>query len=157
VQPVQHGVGASLHPAQVAVAIGRADALEVRRGLSSERDDMWSEVGKKAQPRWLWHASDPHTGQGVASGCGQRKDHVFLRRPQWLEPLGITQFYTEGGGASERHLEAEQPQGGKENTQKIESTHRNLRTRIKRVGRRTLCFSQTEQMHALVMGLCINR
>ena len=46
---------------------------------------------------------------------------------------------------------------GKENTQKIERKHINLRTRIKRLVRRTLCFSKTEQMHDLVIGLCINR
>ena len=46
---------------------------------------------------------------------------------------------------------------GKENTQKIESKHSNLRTRIKRLVRRTLCFSKTEHMHDLVIGLFINR
>jgi insertion element IS1 protein InsB len=46
---------------------------------------------------------------------------------------------------------------GKANTQKIESKHINLRTRIKRVMRRTICFSKTEQMHDLVIGLFINR
>jgi len=46
---------------------------------------------------------------------------------------------------------------GKENTQKIESNHINLRTRIKRLVRRTTCFSKTERMHDLVIGLFINR
>jgi insertion element IS1 protein InsB len=41
--------------------------------------------------------------------------------------------------------------------QKIESKHINLRTRIKRLVRRTICFSKTEQMHDLVIGLFINR
>ena len=34
---------------------------------------------------------------------------------------------------------------------------RNLRTRIKRLMRRTICFSKTERMHDLVIGLFINR
>ena len=46
---------------------------------------------------------------------------------------------------------------GKENTQKIESKHINLRTRIKRLVRRTTCYSKTEPMHDLVIGLFINR
>ena len=46
---------------------------------------------------------------------------------------------------------------GKENTQKIESKHINLWTGIKRLMRRTLCFSKTERMHDLVIGLFINR
>jgi insertion element IS1 protein InsB len=36
--------------------------LEVRRGLSSALDEMWSYVRSKANPRWLWHAIDHHTG-----------------------------------------------------------------------------------------------
>jgi len=69
---------ASVHPEQVEVEIWRADALEVRRGLSSALDDMWSFVQAKAQPRWLWHAMDPHTGQVLAYVFGRRKDAVFL-------------------------------------------------------------------------------
>ena len=46
---------------------------------------------------------------------------------------------------------------GKEHTQKIERTHSNLQTRIKRLVRRTLCFSKTEHMPDLVLGLFINR
>jgi insertion element IS1 protein InsB len=45
-----------LHPEQVEVEICRADELAQRRGLTSELDEMWSYVGKKAEPRWLWHA-----------------------------------------------------------------------------------------------------
>ena len=60
-------------------------------------------------------------------------------------------------GGYERHLNAEQYQVGKENTQKIASKHSNLRTQITRLVRRTLCFSKTEHRHDLVIGLCINR
>jgi insertion element IS1 protein InsB len=107
--------------------------------------------------RWLWHAIDHHTGKVLAYVFGQRKDHVFLKLQQLLAPFGITRFYTDGWGAYERHLNAAQHQVGKENTQKIESKHINLRTRIKRLARRTLCFSKTEHMHDLVIGLCVNR
>jgi insertion element IS1 protein InsB len=88
---------------------------------------------------------------------GRRKDDVFLKLQELLAPFGITKFYTDGWGAYERHLAAEQHQVGKEHTQKIESKHINLRTRIKRLVRRTLCFSKTERMHDLVIGLFINR
>jgi insertion element IS1 protein InsB len=154
---VNHGVLASLNPAQVEVEIWRADELEVRRGLTSELDEMWSYVRSKANPRWLWHAIDHHTGKVLAYVFGRRKDTVFLRLQQLLAPFGITKFYTDGWGAYERHIEAEKHQVGKEHTQKIESKHINLRTRIKRLVRRTICFSKTAQMHDLVIGLFINR
>src|SRR5215831_8144871 len=66
-------------------------------------------------------------------------------------------YMTDGWGAYERHVEAEQHTVGKAHTQKIESKHINLRTRIKRLVRRTICFSKTEHMHDLVIGLFINR
>ena len=131
--------------------------LEVRRGLSSELDEMWSYVHSKANPRWLWHAIDHYTGKVLAYVFGRRQDDVFLKLQQLLDPFGITRYFTDGWGAYERHLEAEQHTIGKAHTQKIESKHINLRTRIKRLVRRTICFSKTEYMHDLVIGLFINR
>ena len=46
---------------------------------------------------------------------------------------------------------------GKQNTQKIERKHLTLRTRIKRLVRKTICFSKTTQMHDIVIGLFVNR
>jgi hypothetical protein len=57
----------------------------------------------------------------------------------------------------ERHIDPEQHAVGKQHTQKIESKPINLRTRIKRLVRRTICFSKTEYMHDLMIGLFINR
>jgi insertion element IS1 protein InsB len=74
-----------------------------------------------------------------------------------LKPFGITRFYTDRWGVYERHIDPAQHQVGKENTQRIESKHINLRTRIKRLVRRTICFSKTTTMHDLVIGLFINR
>ena len=154
---MNHAVLQVLRPEHVEVEMCRAEELDHRRGLTSELDEMWSYVRSKANPRWLWHAIDHHTGKVLAYVFGRRQDDVFLQLQQLLEPFGITKFYTDGWGAYERHLDAEQHQVGKENTQKIESKHINLRTRIKRLVRRTLCFSKTERMHDLVIGLFINR
>jgi insertion element IS1 protein InsB len=46
---------------------------------------------------------------------------------------------------------------GKQHTQTIASQHINLRTRMKRLVRRTIGFSKTTTMHDLVIGLFINR
>ena len=146
-----------LQPEQIAVEICRSEELDQRRRLTSELDEMWGFVRSKAHPRWLWHAIDHHTGKVWAYAFGRRQGHVFRQLQQLLAPFGITRFYTDGWGAYERHLTIEQHQVGKENTQKIESKHINLRTRIKRLMRRTLCFSKTERMHDLVIGLFINR
>ena len=118
---------------------------------------MWSYVGKKAEPRWLWHAIDHPSGTVLAYIFGRRQDTVFLQLKQLLEPFGITRFYTDGWGAYERHIVPEPHVVGKQYMQTIESKHINLRTRIKRLVRRTICFSKTTPMHDLVIGLFINR
>jgi insertion element IS1 protein InsB len=154
---VNHAVLQQLHPEHVAIEICRADELAQRRGLASELDEMWSYVGKKAEPRWLWHAIDHVSGAVLAYVFGWRQDTVFLQLKELLEPFGITRFYTDGWGAYERHIVPEQHVVGKQHTQTIESKHINLRTRIKRLVRRTICFSKTTTMHDLVIGLFINR
>ncbi len=154
---MNHAVLPVLNPAHVEVEICRAEELDHSRGLISELDDMWSDVRSKANPRWLWHAIDHHRGKVLAYVFGRRQDDVFVRLQKLLEPFGITKYYTDGWGAYARHIDAEKHQAGKDNTQTIESKHINLRTRIKRLVRRTICFSKTEQMHDLVIGLFINR
>jgi insertion element IS1 protein InsB len=154
---VNHALLAIVNPDHVEVEIYRADELEQRRGVSSELDEMWGFVRTKSNPRWLWHAIDHHTGHVLAYVFGRRKDEVFLKLKRLLEPFGITRYYTDGWGAYERHLDPEQHRVGKDYTQKIESKHIRLRTRIQRLVRRTICFSKTERMHDLVIGLFINR
>ena len=138
-----------LSPAEVQVEIHRVEAAEV--------DEMWSFVGSKKQPRWLWHAIDHQTGLVLAYVFGRRKDEVFLELKQLLEPFGIECFYTDYWGAYQRHLEAEEHCPGKGNTDKIERKHLTLRTRIKRLARKTICFSRSLQMHDIVIGLFIHR
>jgi insertion element IS1 protein InsB len=45
---------------------------------------------------------------------------------------------------------------GKRNTQRIERKHLTFRTRLKRLARRTICYSKSWTMHTIVFGLLIN-
>ena len=90
--------------------------------------EMWSFVRRKTNPRWLRHAIDHQTGKMLAY--------------RW--------------GAYTRHLDPEQPTTSKRYTQKIERKHLTRRTRIKRLTRKTICFSESMQMHDIVIGLFVN-
>ena len=118
---------------------------------------MWSFVGKKKAPRWLWHALDHRTGEVLAYVFGRREEQAFLRLKALLAPFGITRFYTEGWGAYQRHLDPMLHEVGKHHTQQLERKHLTLRTRIKRLVRKTICFSTSTAMHDLIIGLFINR
>ena len=74
-----------------------------------------------------------------------------------LEPFGLTRYYTDYWGAYTRHLDPDMHRPGKQNTQKIERTHLTLRTRIKRLVRKTLCFSNAIERHDSVIGVFVNR
>jgi insertion element IS1 protein InsB len=63
---VNQAVLQHLPPEHVEVEICSAEELAHRRGLTSELDEMWSYVGKKAEPRWLWHAIDHQSGTVLA-------------------------------------------------------------------------------------------
>ena len=134
-----------------------AITVEVRRVEAAEVDEMWSFVGSKAQQRWLWHAIDHLSGVVLAYAFGSRAAAVFVELKKLLKPFGLVHFYTDGAGVYERHLPASAQSVGKSNTQQIERKHLTLRTRIKRLTRRTLCFSKSRQLHDLAIGLFINR
>jgi insertion element IS1 protein InsB len=127
------------------------------RAQAAEIDEMWSFVGKKKSPRWLWHALDHRTGKVLAYVFGRREDLTLLKLQALLVPFGIRRFYTDGWGAYKRHLAPTRHEVGKRNTQQLERKHLTLRARIKRLTRRTICFSKSVQMHDLVIGLFINR
>jgi insertion element IS1 protein InsB len=124
---------------------------------SAEIDEMWGFIKKKANQRWLWHAIDHATGEVLAYVFGKRKDKVFTQLKSLLLPFGIQHFYTDDWGSYGRKLPKFQHTISKSNTQKIERKHLTLRTRIKRLARKTICFSKLEKMHDIVVGLFINR
>ena len=85
-----------------------------------------------------------------------RKDAVFLKLQALLAPFGITRYYPDKAGAYQRHLPLEQHTVGKLTMQKIERKHLTLRTRLKRLARKTVCFSRSYVMHDLLIGLYMN-
>lgn len=120
-------------------------------------DEMWSFVKNKNNQRWLWHAINHATGEVLAYVFGEKKDKVFLEFKKLLSPFGIKHFYTDDWGSYERKLPQSQHTVSKSNTQQIERKHLTFRTRIKRLARKTICFSKLEKMHDIVIGLFINR
>ena len=124
--------------------------------FEAELDEMWSFVFKKENQRWLWLAVDHDTRVIIAFAFGRRKDEVFRVFQDLLEPFSISIFYTDDWGSYERNIPPEQHIVGKRNTQIIERKNLTLRTRIKRLCRKTICYSKSVFMHDTVIGLVIN-
>lgn len=123
----------------------------------AESEERGSFGGPKKDPRWLWQAIDHHPGTVRAYVFGRRTEEVWLGLRRLREPFGLTRYYTDYWGADERHLVPAGHCPGKRNTQQIARQHLRLRTRINRLVRQTICFSQSTQVHAIVSGWFGNR
>jgi IS1 family transposase len=133
----------------------RSRAISVQVGRAADLDEMWSFVGTKASARWLWHAADRHTGRVLAYVVGPRKDATFLKLQALPTPFGITRYYTDRAGVYRRQLPLQQRTAGTLTMQKIERKHLTLRTRLKRLARKTLCFP-ARVMRDLLIGSDMN-
>jgi len=124
---------------------------------AAEVEERWSFVQSKAQQRWLWHAIDHLPGVVSAYAFGRRADKVLVKLPKVLKPFGLVHFYTDAAGVYERYLPASAHTVGKIHTQQIERKHLTLRTRLKRLARKTICFSKSAFLHDTGIGLFVNR
>ena len=81
---------------------------------------MWSLIHDKGNQRWLWHAIDHKTGKVLTYAFERRKDVVFKKLKDLLEPFEIKHYYTDNWAAYSRYLDEAKHHIGKRNTQKIE-------------------------------------
>ena len=146
-----------VHPKLTELSTNNGLEVRLEAAFEAEMDEQWSYVGSKANQRWLWYAIDHATNTVLAYVFGKRKDEVFQTLKALLEPYNIVRYYTDDWGAYQRHLEADKHEIGKRNTQKIERKNLNFRTWIKRLNRKTICFSKLELLHDTVIGLLINK
>lgn len=74
-----------------------------------------------------------------------------------MAPFGLVHFYTDAAGVYERHRPPSAHTVGESNPQQIERKPLPLRTRIKRLARKTMCFSKSVLLHDTGIGLFVNR
>ena len=132
--------------------------LEKPLRIRLEMDEMWGRVYCKGTPCWLWHAIDHDTGDIVAFALGSRENSVLIKLWELLTGLNveITVVYSDDNWAYHDIIPAEILKTGKRNTQKIERKHLTFRTRLKRLARKTICYSKSIYMHIIMVSLLIN-
>ena len=118
---------------------------------------MWSFVRCKKAQRWLWWVEEAATGQVLAFVFGRRTHATFRRLLAVLVQAGWTveQWFTDAWGAYEACLPAARHQKGKAPMQRLERKHLTLRTRLKRLMRKTICFSKKQFFHDGLITLFI--
>jgi IS1 family transposase len=117
-----------IHPKLIEFSANSGLEVRLEAAFEIEMDEQWSYVGNKSNQRWLWHAVDHATNTVLAYVFGKHKDDVFKQLKTLLAPFNVSRLYTDDWGAYNRHLEADNHEIGKRNTQKIEPKNLNFRT-----------------------------
>lgn len=86
-----------LKPEKLEVDIVRVEEPEESGIEESKLDEMWSYVGKKTNPRWLWHAIERRSGKVLAYVFGCRKDEVFSNSRNYWSHLVLSAIVQMGG------------------------------------------------------------
>jgi insertion element IS1 protein InsB len=141
----------------------KAQAARVRRRplplrfVELELDELWSFVGDKTQQAWLWYAFEPRSHQVVAWVIGRRTDAICRRLLRQLRRCHVLRLCTDDWGSYRKLIPKAQHWVGKQWTQEIERQNLNFRTHLKRLHRRTICFSKSDEMHKAVVKLYIEQ
>jgi insertion element IS1 protein InsB len=140
------------------VEAGQLAELEVEVCYDTEWDEFWSFAGSKANQRWTWYLVERGSGVVLAFHQGRRTDQSLRALLAKVAHLPLRACHTDDWGAYQRLLPQEYlHRVGKQSTWKIERRNLNFRTHLKRLHRKTICFSRSEQVHDNVIGMYINR
>ena len=119
--------------------------------LGLELDEVWSFVGSKARPAWLWMALDRATRQVVAGALGDRRQETCQELwDQGPEPWRQATCYTDFWEAYQTVVPAPQHRAvGKETgeTAHVECGNHTLGQRLGRFVRKPPSFSQSDLRH----------
>lgn len=124
--------------------------------IEAEADEMWSYYNDKSHQDWLWWAVEHKTNTPLAFTFGTREHCNLSNLLGLLRPFNIKKYYTDNNFAYSNQIPESNLEIGKRNTQHIERNHLTLRTRIKRLARKTICFSKVKKIHEAVIGTFIN-
>ncbi|WAS06147.1 IS1 family transposase [Gloeomargaritales cyanobacterium VI4D9] len=139
-----------------------AESLDVEPNkdgeLELECDEVWSFVGSKQNPQWLWLALEKTTRLIVAACIGDRSIETAKKLWRRLPRVWRNQakFYTDFWQAYREVIPLKQHERvskGSGKTSYIERFNNTLRQRIGRLARKTLSFSKNLENH---IGIIFN-
>lgn len=103
------------------------------------------------------YAYNIKNGGVLACTLGPRTDATCRKLLALLTPLNIGMLTTDEWGSYTRELPKDKHLTDNILTQRIERNNLTLRTRIKRLARRIICFSRSVEVHEKVIGAFIEK
>ncbi len=108
-------------------------------------DEQWGYVGAKSRQRWLFYAYD-----------SERTLATLERLLSLLSAFDVVIWMTDGWPLYESRLKGKLHVISKRYTQRIERHNLNLRQHLARLGRKSLSFSKSVELHDKVIGHYLN-
>ena len=121
--------------------------------ICCEADEQWSYV----RYRGLFYAYDRINKRVLAHVFGPRNALTLRRLLALLSQFTVAFYMTDAWPVYRTLLVSTSHVISKKYTQRIERHNLNLRTHLKRLARKTLCFSKSEEMHDKVIGAFIEK
>ncbi|EIQ49418.1 IS1 ORF [Shigella sonnei] len=120
--------------------------------VCAEMDEQWGYVGAKSRQRSLFYAYDSLRKTVVAHVFGERTMATLGRLMSLLSPFDVVIWMTDGWPLYESRLKGKLHVISKRYTQRIERHNLNLRQHLARLGRKSLSFSKSVELHDKVIG-----
>jgi insertion element IS1 protein InsB len=117
--------------------------------------EFWSYVQNKGNQRWTWYAIERQSGVILAWHNSKRRDRDFPELWKMLAQFPIKRYHTDNWSSYSKYIPPEMHRTGKDKIWKIERKNLNFRAHLKRLNRKTICFSKNEQIHDNLIGMYI--
>ncbi|CAK1217853.1 IS1 family transposase [Escherichia coli] len=132
----------------------------IQPGSTSSSARKWTNSGdtsglNRAQC-WLFYAYDRLRKTVVAHVFGERTMATLGRLMSLLSPFDVVIWMTDGWPLYESRLKGKLHVISKRYTQRIERHNLNLRQHLARLGRKSLSFSKSVELHDKVIGHYLN-
>ncbi|MRH36277.1 IS1 family transposase [Escherichia coli] len=150
--PVNPLLGAKVLPGETDIALPGPLPFIV----CAEMDEQWGYVGAKSRQRWLFYAYDRLRKTVVAHVFGERTLATLERLLSLLSAFEVVVWMTDGWPLYESRLKGKLHVISKRYTQRIERHNLNLRQHLARLGRKSLSFSKSVELHDKVIGHYLN-
>ncbi|MCW5198702.1 hypothetical protein VU06_03015 [Desulfobulbus sp. F3] len=127
---------------------------ELEIEIRVETDEFWSYVGNKKNQRWTWYAVERKSGMILVWHNARRTDESCSSLMEKISVFPAARFFIlTTGKAARKHMPPSKHVIGKSDTWRIKRRNLNFRTHIKRLSRRTICFSKNEKIRDNVIGM----
>jgi IS1 family transposase/transposase-like protein len=128
------------------VALTFAKPMIVKKQDAVEVDELRTYVGNKRNEYWVAYALNRQTGKVIDFITGKRTKGTLKVLTDTLLLAQVKRIYTDNLSTYRRLIPKSIHERGSRLTNHIERNNLNLRTHLKRLSRRTICYSRSAAM-----------